>query len=349
MNRMNRTTLAAAAVATLLPASMLCAQGADSCAAPQAVKGYGTFGFSSVGATTDGAADALCNYFGQQNIFNDIWFVFTAPETNVVDITDCGATTLDTKIAVYGGADCAAPVVACSDDSCSTQTTVSFAATAGQAYLIRIGSYSAAATGSGSFTISPFVPLADITDPSSGNRYLAINATSWTAAEAFAQQLGGHLVSINSQAEQDFVWQNFGSLGGIDRRVWIGFSDASSEGAFAWSDGTAAKYTNWNPGEPNNSGGVEHFAELLGSNGRWNDLNEAGSGYAHIAVVEIGGSGGGGGPCPADLTGDGFVDAQDIASLLSGWSTAAGDVTGDGATDAQDIAALLSAWGSCPL
>ena len=288
----------------------------------------------------------LCNFFSQQNIFNDVWFRFTAPESTVIDVANCGMSTLDSKIAIYGGADCSSPVIACSDDNCATQTKVTFAATAGQSYLIRIGAYAATGTGTGNFSITPFAPLAEATDPSTGIRYVAFNAAGWNAAEAFAQQLGGHLVSINSQAEQDFVWQNFGNVAGVDRRVWIGFSDAASEGSFAWADGSPAKFTNWNPGEPNNSGGVEHYAELLGSNGRWNDLNEAGSGYAHIAVVEIAG-GGGGNPCPEDLDNDGFVDAADIAAMLSAWSMPQGDVTGDGTTDAQDIAALLSAWGPC--
>ena len=339
--------LALALTTALVPAAIASAQGANDCAAAQSLKGYGTYTFTNVGATTDGAADVLCNFFSNQNIYNDVWFRFTAPETTVVDIANCGLAAFDTKIAVYGGGDCSAPVIACSDDSCGTQSKVTVGLTAGQAYLIRIGSYAAATTGSGSFSITPFAPLGDVTDPSTGIRYVATPATSWSAAEAFAQQLGGHLVSLNSQAEQDFVWQNFGSLGGVDRRVWIGFTDAASEGSFAWSDGSPAKFTNWNPGEPNNSGGVEHYAELLGSNGRWNDLNDAGAGYTHIAVVELAG-GGGGNQCPADFNLDGYVDASDIATLLSAWGGAGGDATGDGTTDAQDIAALLSSWGACP-
>ncbi len=47
---------------------------------------------------------------------------------------------------------------------------------------------------------------------------------------------------------------------------------------------------------------------------------------------------------PADLSGDGCVDAIDLASLVSGWGTIAGDVTGDGATNAADLAALIAAW-----
>lgn len=52
--------------------------------------------------------------------------------------------------------------------------------------------------------------------------------------------------------------------------------------------------------------------------------------------------------CPEDLSGNGTVDAQDIAAMLNGWGTASGDVNGDSTTDAQDIAALLNAWGACP-
>ena len=54
-------------------------------------------------------------------------------------------------------------------------------------------------------------------------------------------------------------------------------------------------------------------------------------------------------PCPADLNGNGSVDAADIATLLSNWGgSGAGDINGDGVVSALDIAALLSAWGACP-
>ncbi len=345
---MNTRSLAAAALAFVLtPAGVLCAQGANDCLSAQPIKGYGPQSFTTVGATTDGLADVLCNFFSVSQIYNDVWFRFTAPETTVLDIANCGATTLDTKIAIYGGADCSAPVIACSDDSCGTQSKVTFGVTAGSTYLIRVGAYAATGFGTGTITISPFVALGEFTDKTTGTRYVATTAAGWNSAEAFAQLLGGHLVSINSQAEQDFVHANFGSLLGVDRRIWIGFSDTASEGTFAWSDGSAAKYTNWNPGEPNNSSGLEHYAELLGSNGQWNDLVEAGSGLVHIAVVEIPG-GGGGNTCPADLDGDLFVDAADLAILLSNWGDVAGDLNDDGVTNAQDLGIMLSTWGACP-
>jgi hypothetical protein len=320
-------------------------QATDDCASAPALKSYGTFPFDSNGATTDGAADVLCNFFSNQNIYNDVWYRFTAPETFIVEVSSCSQTALDSKIAIYGGGDCSAPVIACSDDNCSLQTRVSFGATAGQTYLIRIGAYAATGFGSGTVTIGALPLLGDLTDPSTGIRYVATTATTWTASQALAVALGGNLVSIRDQAEQDFVRSNFGNLGGVDRRIWIGFNDAAAEGSFAWSDGTPAKYTNWNPGEPNNSGGVEDYAELLGSNGRWNDLNDAGAGFPHIAVIELPGSAKN--PCPADLDGSGDVAAPDLGALLNSWGTPIADLNADGDTNAQDLAIMLSAWGQC--
>lgn len=49
---------------------------------------------------------------------------------------------------------------------------------------------------------------------------------------------------------------------------------------------------------------------------------------------------------PADLNGDGTVNAADLAILLNAWGAAGGtgDIDGNGIVDAADIAALLSAW-----
>jgi hypothetical protein len=345
MRRLRIASILSATTA-LSCAGLALGQATDDCASAAALKGYGTYPFDTNGATTDGAADVLCNFFSNQNIYNDVWYRFTAPETFVVEVSTCTQTALDSKIAIYGGSDCSAPVIACSDDNCSLQTKVSFGATAGETYLIRIGAYGTAGFGSGTVTIGALPLLGDITDPATGVRYVAVAGTTWTASEALAVSLGGHLVSIGSAEEQEFVHSNFGNLGGVDRRIWIGFNDVSLEGSFEWSDGTPVKYTNWNPGEPNNSGGVEDYAELLGSNGRWNDLNDAGAGFPHLAVIEL--SGTPTNPCPADLDGDGQVAAPDLGTLLNLWGTPFADLNGDGATNAQDLAIMLSAWGTCP-
>ena len=342
--------LAVGTLSCLGVASSAFSQGADSCASAQPLSGYGTFAVSNVGATTDGLPDSLCNFFSNQQVFNDVWFVWTAPETMVVDVTTCALATWDSKIAIYSD-QCLAAAIACNDDACSLQSKVNFAATGGASYLVRVGSFGATNFGSGSFSINAMTFEADITNKATGTRYVAINSLGFNAAEVLAVQLGGHLVSIGDAAEQEFVHSNFGNLNGIDRRLWIGFTDFGTEGAWYWTDGSPAKYTNWNAGEPNNSGSVEHYAELLGSNGRWNDIQQTGGSYAHLAVIEFpSGGGGGGGNCLGDINGDGVIDAPDLAMLLSNWEIpgAAGDLNGDTVVDAADLATLLSLWGDCP-
>lgn len=55
--------------------------------------------------------------------------------------------------------------------------------------------------------------------------------------------------------------------------------------------------------------------------------------------------------CPADLDGDGRVDAVDLGAVLGAWGpcrTGCGaDFDGDGLVDASDLAVVLGSWGDC--
>lgn len=67
---------------------------------------------------------------------------------------------------------------------------------------------------------------------------------------------------------------------------------------------------------------------------------------SNLYTLSIGG--GGGVSCPADVNGDGAINAFDLAQLLGNWGGGgAGDINDDGEVTAQDLAALLSAWGPC--
>ncbi|WP_165228538.1 C-type lectin domain-containing protein [Aquisphaera insulae] len=116
---------------------------------------------------------------------------------------------------------------------------------------------------------------------------------TWTAAEAEAVADGGHLASITSQGEQDFLVANFVTAsvpGGERQPFWIGlvdtnFSPNAANRNFQWTDGSAVTYTDWNPGEPNNNTGNEwytafnfHYGLNQGSTpGTWNDTTNGGS------------------------------------------------------------------------
>lgn len=138
-----------------------------------------------------------------------------------------------------------------------------------------------------------------------GHTYYLLAPAAWSDSEAEAVSLGGHLATINDQAEHDWVWNTFVSFippnppatlgnGGL----WIGYTDSevfgTSEGDWVWVSGESSSYTNWYPGEPNNapgndpSAGGEDFAFLwVVNNGQWLDANNTGSGNWVSGVVEV--------------------------------------------------------------
>ncbi len=119
----------------------------------------------------------------------------------------------------------------------------------------------------------------------SNKHYYAVTPIkmTWKAAQAMAKQVGGNLATVRSKAENDWIWQSYGAKGGL----FIGASDEVKEGSWKWRGGEALRYANWAPGEPNNYGNTEHYAQMwglpLGPNGTWNDCS--GTALSH-AVFE---------------------------------------------------------------
>lgn len=116
--------------------------------------------------------------------------------------------------------------------------------------------------------------------------FLNQQALSGSAAQAFAQNLGANLVSIQSQDENDCIVSSLVNLGLNTAAdvIWIGYNDETTEGTFAWYDQSPITYTNWASGEPNNSGGDEDCVQIY-PNGGWNDL-PCGIGNAR-SIIEV--------------------------------------------------------------
>jgi sugar lactone lactonase YvrE len=111
-------------------------------------------------------------------------------------------------------------------------------------------------------------------NPYNGHSYLVVSG-DWFGSETNAIALGGHLVTVNNQVEQDWLEGNFGT----DEFYWIGYTDASSEGNWVWVSAETPNYTNWAPGEPNNAWpSGEHYAimnwtsTIITDPGLWNDI-----------------------------------------------------------------------------
>ena len=90
----------------------------------------------------------------------------------------------------------------------------------------------------------------------------------WTEAEIHCQGEGGHLASVHSAEENNF-------LSGLDpNELWLGGTDSTSEGTWTWSDGTILSFTGWKSGQPDDMGGNQDclYTNNHGA-GAWDDLS----------------------------------------------------------------------------
>jgi len=96
--------------------------------------------------------------------------------------------------------------------------------------------------------------------------YCSTNNYTWTQANTICQANGGYLASINNASENSFI-RNFI----MTSNAWIGYHDTNSEGNFQWVSGEPTTYTNWQPGQPNNLYGTEHYTRIRKDSGQWTD------------------------------------------------------------------------------
>jgi hypothetical protein len=112
-----------------------------------------------------------------------------------------------------------------------------------------------------------------LTNAANAHIYYLLSANTWTASEAEAIGLGGHLVTINDAAENQWVVNTFFPLtGGPNDWLWIGLNDAVKEGQFFWA-GEEGAVTIWASGEPFTTD-VEDYAAIERLSGRWKDLSD---------------------------------------------------------------------------
>jgi Lectin C-type domain len=103
---------------------------------------------------------------------------------------------------------------------------------------------------------------------------------TWSEAKADAEHRNGHLATITSAGENQFISSTFG--GQLPGRWLGGYQPSGSTepaGGWTWVTGETWSYTHWNAGEPNNSGGTEDSLEMVNATDSdgymWNDLTGA--------------------------------------------------------------------------
>ncbi len=143
-----------------------------------------------------------------------------------------------------------------------------------------------------------------VTWPENGHEYAVVSVPagiSWADANAAAQTLAGELASINSAAENDFVftliddalfWKPHTSFTAVDFNIgpWIGgYQPAGAsepDGDWLWTTNEGFNFKTWHPGEPNEGPVPGELTEnracywvrgsLTDRGNQWNDFHDGG-------------------------------------------------------------------------
>lgn len=112
---------------------------------------------------------------------------------------------------------------------------------------------------------------------------------SWSQAMQFCLVRGLNLTLIESEAENDFIYETLVRLE-LSGDVWMGATDQEDEGFWTWADGESSDdwipfydqydeepidgaFNDWRPGEPNDDGSEDCgiFEDLGGDERAWDD------------------------------------------------------------------------------
>ena len=202
----------------------------------------------------------------------------------------------------------------------------------------------------------------EIANGGNGHTYELVvipSGLTWLEARVMAEGMGGHLATLATEAENQFVSAAFSTdvtwhLGG-DTGPFIGaFQDLDApdysepDGGWKWINGEPWTWSSWLAGEPNNAAGGEHVGHLTSFDspdnlGRWNDISETQVGFLSFLVEYTP-------PCNADVNHDYEVNVNDLLIVIAVWGLddPLGDVDQDGIVGVNDLLIVIANWGPCP-
>jgi surface antigen len=133
----------------------------------------------------------------------------------------------------------------------------------------------------------------DLISPDVQNRTVTYQAAKAEAAGLTFNGATGHLATVASAEEQQFLIDNANNFdikpafGLLD--YWLGGEqlDKSNEpaGGWSWVTGEPWSYTNWHSGEPNNFGDNEDYLEMWLDN-QWSDRASDNGVFGYIVEYE---------------------------------------------------------------
>lgn len=330
----------------------------------------GTWPFTTIAASTDGSSTPTC---GQ--LHADTWYKIVAPYTGTMTVSTCGLASGNTKIALYKptpqglpGFVCSAgpfggsPItfVACNDDACGTQSSVSAAVEAGVTYTIRLGTllnlFGVPSAFSGQFNVNFSIANDLCSSPLDIPEGLIPFSTIGAGTDGVAHTTCGFCCG-DTQIHHDVWFRHTAECDGTLTVSTCGSADFDTKIA-VYKNSAQIGWVCSIGGPPQSLLGCND--DTSGCPGATSTVSvqvEAGTSYR----IRVGGYNGASGTgtlsvsckplsvCEGDLDGNGAVDGGDLGTLLGAWGTASAvaDLDGNGIVDGADLGILLGAWGSC--
>ncbi len=111
----------------------------------------------------------------------------------------------------------------------------------------------------------------DTASPINYYKVFNIDISSWDEAEEYCESLGGHLATLTSEEENDYVYLMMRNAGFTS--AYFGLTDQDNEDIWTWITGEQVSYLNWHLDEPSNDNQNENYAMFYFkySDGTWND------------------------------------------------------------------------------
>jgi hypothetical protein len=121
----------------------------------------GDTGIDNTMALSEGPVDfTLCDNFGVEGVFNDLWYSYTATCDGTVTVSTCDTVDFDSRLAVYDA--CGGTMLVCNDDCGGANNGLSSELAldlgTGDMVVIRVGNFAEGAGGTGVLSVSCSVP-----------------------------------------------------------------------------------------------------------------------------------------------------------------------------------------------
>ncbi len=98
--------------------------------------------------------------------------------------------------------------------------------------------------------------------------YCTVGTWLWADAQSLANTYGGHLMAVNSSAENTFIASKL-----TMQEAFIGLNDLNVESQYEWVNGNPLLYTSWASGQPVNLTGNEDVV-VMSPSGTWKSISK---------------------------------------------------------------------------